>query len=136
MQNINIKKLVDAGLVQFPEPKPQAICDANKPKRRHVRKNKYNKNSKAPMNLKAAELYLGQKTLKEFCDAYNLNFERIRRGAYQGKPLGRRETAILAIYNAQERLSTICDRLGANLASTSTLLWHMRKVRINSAKAA
>lgn len=136
MQNINIKKLVDAGLVQFPEPKAQLAHGHNKPKRRNIRKNKYNKNSKAPMNLKAAELYLGQKTLKEFCDAYGLNFERIRRGAYQGRPLKRRETAILALYKSQEPLSTICDRLGANLASTSTLLWHMRKARSNLAKAA
>lgn len=144
--NIDIQKLVDAGLVKMPHPvkpvkpvEPYVYPIYNpKPKfiRKNVRRKLYNKNSKSAMNLKAAELYFVQKTLKEFSEEYNIGFARLKRGAYGGELLKPREMAILALYKAQEPLSSICARLGASLASTNIILWRMRKLRANSAKAA
>ena len=131
--NINIQKLIDAGLVRMPPLETFPYYQHKQKKRNQVRKSKYNKNSKAPMNLKAAELYFNQKTLKEFSEEYNVGFARLKRGAYGGEVLKPQEMAILAHYRAQEPLFSICARLGANLASTNILLWHMRKLRTNSA---
>ena len=127
MERINIKKLVAAGLVKLPTPMAKTIF--NPIKRAYNRKSQYNKNSKAPMNLKAAELYIKQKTLKEFSREYRISYRKLKLAAYSKRPLKRREAAILALFKAQEPLASICARLGANVDSTHVLLWRMRKER-------
>jgi hypothetical protein len=134
MERINIQKLVDAGLVKLPTPMAKTIF--NPIKRAYNRKSKYNKNSKAPMNLKAAELYLSQKTLAEFGEEHGVSLQKLKRAAYDGEVLESRIMAIVALFKAQEPLASICTRLGANFHSTQTLLWVLRKDRKSLQKAA
>jgi hypothetical protein len=127
LQTVNLQKLINAGLVSYQkvEPKPAV--------RIYTRKHRFNGNSCGESNHKAAEMYLSQKTLRQFSKEHRISFYKLKRAAYQGAVLKPQEMAIVALYKAQKPLALICARLGANLASTNVILWRMRKLRTNSA---
>jgi hypothetical protein len=125
---INLQKLVDAGLISYPDPQIKPS------KRKYIRKYRFNSNCCGESNYQAAELYLSQRTLRQFSQEHNLSHSKLKRAAYQGVVLKPQEMAIVALYRAQEPLALICARLGANLASTHVVLRQMRNNRTISAK--